>query len=160
MVAPPVLVAAPTTIETYRSVLASYLRSATTSAAPTLTDFTLLQVRGKGRQRQRVKWRTVGKGVRTQRAVQQYAIRHRPPAIPVGEDRVFLTRHGRRMTRNAVHRFVKRLGRLAGVEWTHPHLVRHPTGVASYAAGARRACCSGSFDTLAVLTTEQLCWSV
>ena len=37
--------AAPTTIETYRSVLASYLRWATTAAAPTLADFTLLQVR-------------------------------------------------------------------------------------------------------------------
>ena len=34
--------AAPTTIETYRSVLASYLRWATTAAASTLADFTLL----------------------------------------------------------------------------------------------------------------------
>ena len=38
--------AAPTTIATYRSVLASYLRWATTDAASTLADFTLLQVRG------------------------------------------------------------------------------------------------------------------
>ena len=83
----------------------------------------VLRVRGKGSQRQRVKWRTVGMGVRAQRAVQQYAFRHRPPAIPVGKDRVFLTRDGRRMTRNTVHRFVKRLGRSAGVERAPPPLV-------------------------------------
>ena len=95
----------------------------------------ILRVRGKGSQRQRVKWRTVGMGVRAQWAVQQYAFRHRPPAIPVGEDRVFLTRHGRRMNRNTVHRFVKRLGRLAGVERAHPHLFRHSTGVAFLRSG-------------------------
>ncbi len=95
----------------------------------------ILRVRGKGSQRQRVKWRTVGMGVRAQRALQQYAFRYRPPAIPVGEERVFLTRHGRRMTRNTVHRFVKRLGRQAGVERAHPHLFRHSTGVAFLRSG-------------------------
>ena len=38
--------AAPMTIETYRSVLASYLRWSTTDMAPTLADFTLLPVPG------------------------------------------------------------------------------------------------------------------
>ena len=37
---------APTNIETYRSVLASYLRWATTAAMLTLADFTLFQVQG------------------------------------------------------------------------------------------------------------------
>ena len=73
--------------------------------------------------------------VRAQRAVQPYAFRHRPPVIPVGEDRVFLTRDGRRMTRNTVHRFVKRLGRQAGVEREHPHLFRHSTRVAFLRGG-------------------------
>ncbi|MCY4114484.1 MAG: hypothetical protein OXG33_11185 [Chloroflexi bacterium] len=38
--------AARTTIETYRSVPASYLRWTTTDVSPTLADFTLLQVHG------------------------------------------------------------------------------------------------------------------
>ena len=94
-----------------------------------------LRVRGKGSQRQRVKWRTVGMGVLSQRAVQQYAYRYRPPAIPVGEDRVFLTREGRGMTRHTVHRFVKVLGQRAGVARAHPHLFRHSTGVAFLRSG-------------------------
>ena len=94
-----------------------------------------LRVRGKGSQRQRVKWRTVGMGVLAQREVQQYAYRYRPPAIPVGEDRVFLTREGRGMTRHKVHRFVKVLGQRAGVARAHPHLFRHSTGVAFLRSG-------------------------
>ncbi len=73
--------------------------------------------------------------VRAQRAVQPYAFRHRPPVIPVGEDRVFLTRDGRRTTRNTVHRFVKRLGRQAGVEREYPHLFRPSTRVAFLRGG-------------------------
>lgn len=95
----------------------------------------VLRVRGKGSRRQRVKWRTVGMGVRAQRALQQYLFRYRPPAIPVGEERVFLTRDGRRMTRNTVHRFVKRLGQRAGIARVHPHLFRHSTGVAFLRSG-------------------------
>ena len=55
----------------------------------------MLRERGKGSGRQRVKWRTVGMGVRAQ----QYLSRHRPPAIQAGEERVVQTRAGRSMTR-------------------------------------------------------------
>ena len=118
----------------------------------------VLRVRGKGSQRQRVKWRTVGMGVRAQRAVQQYAFRHRPPAIPVGKDRVFLTRDGRRMTRNTVHRFVKRLGRSAGVERAPPPTCSGTRRAwRSCAAAGRRACFSGSSGTPAARWWSTTC---
>ena len=106
-----------------------------------LGDFDLeariLRVRGKCSQRQRVKWRTVSMGVRAQQAVERYALRRRPPAIPVGEARVFQTRDRGRMPRNTVHRSVKRLGRQAGVERTHP--LGTCVGVVASPSGRARA---------------------
>ena len=70
------------------------------------------------------------------RAQQQCLFRYRPPAIRVAEERVFLTRDGRRMTRNTVHRFVKRLSQQAGIRRMHAQRFRHSTGVAFLRSGA------------------------
>jgi site-specific recombinase XerD len=99
----------------------------------------VLRVQGKGSWRQRVAWRTVGMGTKCLRAIQRYVYQHRSQPVPAREDRLFLTNEGRPMNRNSIHRFIKRLGRRAGVPRAHPHLFRHTFGVGYLRAGGPEA---------------------
>lgn len=95
-------------------------------------DWASYQVRvlGKGR-----KERLVPFSPATQRALRKYLTLREPFTLD-GNEALFISPEGQRLTRNALTHAVKRLGDRAGIPRLHPHLLRHSAAVAAIMNGA------------------------
>jgi integrase/recombinase XerD len=91
-----------------------------------------VRVMGKGK-----KERFVPFSPTTQKALRKY-LTLREPFVQEGNDALFITAEGHRMTRESVTQAIKRLGRRAGIPRLHPHLLRHSAAVAAVMNGANQ----------------------
>jgi site-specific recombinase XerD len=91
-----------------------------------------LRVMGKGKKERLVPFSPV-----TQRALRKYLTLREPYALD-GQEALFISARGARLTRDAVSHAVKHLGQRAGIPRLHPHLLRHSAAVAAIMNGANQ----------------------
>ena len=108
-----------------------------------------LRVVGKGR-----KERLVPFSPATQRALRKYLTLREQFALD-GQDAVFISPEGQRLTRDALTHAIKRLGRKAGIPRLHPHLLRHSAAVAAIMNGADQFALKRILGHSQLSTTDQ-----
>jgi integrase/recombinase XerD len=115
----------------------------------TWADYQLVVRQGKGK-----KDRLVPFSPATHRALRKYLnLRERFAAD--GQNALFISPEGQRLTRDALTHAMKRLGRRAGIPRLHPHLLRHSAAVAAIMNGADQFALKRILGHSQLSTTDQ-----